>query len=89
MFDLTPEQLQKLDDWIVEVNERARAIQLEQGKTNEDLNWALGMTDPYPYYGAIGGGVTYSFTPTSIGVIVQITETITKEELDLTDYDTW
>jgi len=41
------------------------------------------------YYGAIGGGFTYHFTPTSLGCIVQIENAITKAVLDLTDYDNW
>ena len=40
-------------------------------------------------YGTIGGGYTYSFTPTSIGVIVKVRNTVTKAEIDLSDYDTW
>jgi len=41
------------------------------------------------YYGAIGGGFTYHFTPTSLGVIVTIENCVTKTVLDLTDYDSW
>ena len=43
----------------------------------------------YPYMGAIGGGTTYSFTPTSLGVIVKVHDALTKEVLDLSDYDSW
>ena len=42
-----------------------------------------------PYYGAIGGGVTYHFTQTSVGVIITVTEVLSGEKLDLTDYDNW
>jgi hypothetical protein len=41
------------------------------------------------HYGTIGGGYTYRFTPTSLGVIVQIENNVTKAVLDLTDYDSW
>ena len=41
------------------------------------------------YCGAIGGRITYSFTPTSIGTIVKIKDSVTGKELDLTDYYTW
>lgn len=41
------------------------------------------------YYGAIGGGYTYHFTPTALGVIIQIENNLTKVVLDLTDYDSW
>jgi cytochrome c biogenesis protein CcdA len=37
--------------------------------------------------GAIGGQFTYQFTPCSIGVFVSIVDCVTKEELDLSEYD--
>lgn len=40
-----------------------------------------------PYFGAIGGSTTYSFTPTGVGMI--ITVKYGNEELDLTEYDKW
>ncbi len=39
--------------------------------------------------GAIGGQFTYCFTPTSIGVAVVIKDSISGEELNVTDYDSW
>lgn len=36
--------------------------------------------------GAIGGRYTYSFTPTSVGTIVEVKDAITKDFLDITDY---
>lgn len=41
------------------------------------------------YTGAIGGRFTYSFTPTSIGVVVKVYDCIDKDELDISDYDSW
>ena len=41
------------------------------------------------YYGAVGGGLTYSFTPTGLGCIVVIKHESTGAELDLTDIDNW
>lgn len=41
------------------------------------------------YNGAIGGALTYSFTPTSVGDIVKVYDSRTKAEYDLTDYDSW
>lgn len=41
------------------------------------------------YYGAIGGGVTYQFTPTSLGVVCKVRHALTNAELDLTDYENW
>lgn len=41
------------------------------------------------YCGAIGGRYTYSFTPNSLGVGVIVTDNISKDSIDLTDYGGW
>jgi hypothetical protein len=41
------------------------------------------------YAGAIGGRFTYSFTPTSLDTIVKVTDGLTNNTIDLTDYDSW
>ena len=38
---------------------------------------------------AIGGRLTLHITPTSIGIIVKITDCISKQEIDLTEYENW
>ena len=40
-------------------------------------------------YGSIGGAYTYHFTPTSIGTVIKLENTVTKETIDLSDYDHW
>ena len=40
------------------------------------------------YMGAIGGGTSYIFSPTSLGPIIEF-ECNCKKKLDLTDYDVW
>ena len=47
--------------------------------------WMAGK--PKVYTGPIGGRLTYSFTPTSIGVAVSVKDCVTVEELDITDYE--
>jgi hypothetical protein len=47
--------------------------------------WDMG----FAYHGAIGGEITYLFTPTSIGVIVHIMHNVLNKKEDITDYDTW
>jgi hypothetical protein len=39
--------------------------------------------------GAIGGSYTYSFTPTTLGVVVKVKNNANGEEIDLTDYENW
>jgi len=41
------------------------------------------------YTGAIGGAFTYCFTPTGLGVIVKVRDSVSGQELDVTDYDSW
>ena len=40
-------------------------------------------------YGAIGGGYTYHITPTSLGAVLKVENTVTKAVLNLTEYDKW
>ena len=39
--------------------------------------------------GAAGGIYTYSFTPTGLGMVISVTNGITKETINLTDYNEW
>jgi len=60
----------------------------------EELKLAMWLEELEPkikdkYTGAIGGSLTYSFTPTSIGCVVKVEEVITREVIDLTDYENW
>ena len=41
------------------------------------------------YYGAIGGELTYSFTPNGIGCVITVKHESTGAELDLTDVSEW
>lgn len=71
MFSLTAVQKGRVRIWSVEQDDLVRS----QQNLNE------------PYYGAIGGELTYSFTPTSIGVIVKVAHAVTKSKLDVSDYE--
>jgi hypothetical protein len=42
-----------------------------------------------PYYGAMGGGVIYSFLSTSLGDIITVKEAITGKELNVTEALGW
>jgi hypothetical protein len=39
--------------------------------------------------GAVGGLYTYSITPVSLGFVIKVTNNITQDVLDLSDYDSW
>ena len=57
--------------------------ELEQKTLNE---W-LKSKDLEVYCGAIGGRFTYSFTPTSLGMIIKVKDDLDGDEIDITDYD--
>lgn len=89
---LTKEQKDQIEDWLH--NNVYPDIITEQ-KSNMNRNdpvyfvaqhdWSEGI----PYQGASGGGITYKFTPTSIGIVIKVQEQWTGRELDVTDYDSW
>lgn len=85
-FELTETQVKQLNEWVVGVEQRAAAIQLENAKQK---GWMFHYPVKLPYYGAIGGGITFTFTPNGIGMYCRVTEAITGESIDLSDYDNW
>lgn len=72
-FELTPEQLEKIEVW-----EAAQDAKVAKQQGREE-----------PYYGAIGGALTYKFTPNSLGWGVRVVHNLTNEELDVSDYESW
>lgn len=85
IFSLTEEQLAKLNVWHEEVNRRAAENQANTPIGEKFIAMGLRL----PYYGAIGGALTFSFSGTSLGTACKVQEVITGEEIDLTDYDSW
>lgn len=77
MFEVTEEEHQKISTWQANLHKKL----IKEGKVT--------VVDGYPYSGAIGGTLTYSFTPTSIGVVFKVKDNLSGEVLDLTDYDSW
>lgn len=84
-FSLNENQLEAIAVW---QNEQDRKV-VEEQKSRDDLPGYLTDNNTQPYYGAIGGALTYSFTPTSIGTVEKVFHSGTKQELDVTDYDSW
>lgn len=64
-------------------------IKLHEWSSNHECQFTY---DPekhqFPPTGAIGGGRTYSFTPTGLGVVAKV-KCACGEEEDLTDYESW
>ena len=80
IFSLTVEQRRKLQEW--KAAQDAKVVEMQKDEDHPFGN-------DKPYYGAIGGELNYSFTPTTIGLIVTVTNTLTNETIDLTEYDSW
>jgi len=76
VFNLNTQQYAKLNKWKQVQTEKAMKLQEVSGSS--ELN-----------AGAIGGVYTYSFTPTSLGTVVKITNGLTNDVLDLSDYEDW
>jgi hypothetical protein len=79
VFTLTEEQEEKLEVWRQEQDRKV--MEAQKGTECEQPGRA--------YYGAIGGAYTYSFAPTGIGDVVKVTNSETKETIDLSDYELW
>jgi hypothetical protein len=88
-FELSEDQVKKISEWYESIKPKIVEAQ------NPNFGYAYEVyANPVidkqePYYGTIGGGLTYSFTPTSVGMIIIVKESVTGEELNLTDYDSW
>jgi len=89
IFEITAEDNAKISKWLRD--EVYPSIVSEQLK-NPDIAQHLYPDDDgiirRPYTGAIGGGLTYEFTPTDMGVVTKV-RYFNGKELDLTDYDSW
>jgi hypothetical protein len=81
MFTVSAEDHKRISDWVAELRVKHSA----KFQTAREGPFKNCFTD----YGAIGGGLTYSFTPNNIGLVFTVTEALTGEVLDLSDYDSW
>lgn len=87
IFEVTKEQMQKIGEWVKEQDQIAIA---RQKKTMSAEDFSLLTSDgQYPYTGACGGGLTYSFTHTSLGMVTKVHYALNDETLDVTDYNDW
>jgi hypothetical protein len=71
-----------------------RRFELDDGqmKKANDFIVQCHTDDPDRNYGAIGGAFTYTFTPTSVGVVCKLfylKDTEHEKVVDLSDYGSW
>ena len=76
-FDISEEDWERIMAWQQEID--AKVMEQQKGTDMERPGVA--------YYGAIGGGYTYSFTPTGLGTVVKVRNGLTGDVLDITDYE--
>lgn len=79
MFELNDRQREKLAIWSKEQDQKV--IEKQKGTPLEHADEA--------YYGCAGGSLTYLFTPTTIGLVIEVKNNYTGEMTNLTDYDEW
>lgn len=84
-FSVDDVQRDKLAVWVAEQDE---IVRLRQVSSSDAFTRACARTGA-AYYGAIGGALTYCFTPNSIGEVLTVKHAGTDAEIDLTDYDCW
>ncbi len=99
LFRIGPELLTELRAWQEQVDRSIAEEQVRTGKFFDGsrlkknivggVRASLERGEPIPYRGAIGGGYRYSFVPTALGCVVEVRSTISRDGLDLTDYDAW
>ena len=82
-FKIPEECLPKLIKWISQQDQKVIKEQKSSAVPETIRN------SGYAYYGCTGGGYTYSFTPTTIGMCISVKNNITKEEIDLTEDTDW
>lgn len=86
-FHISSKQEKILTKWLQELDQKTIEIQKE---IMHPAEWSeLTCDGKYPYYGTTGAGVVYKFIPTSLGIVVKVQHSFTKEEIDLTEYDYW
>jgi hypothetical protein len=62
---------------------------LSEDQNKKLAEWIDAKNNPDAYTGAIGGRWKYCFTPTSLGIVTRVVDTLDNSEIDLTDYDMW
>ena len=84
-FGLNKVEQAAVDKWAASLRAEIMSIQEKtmRGQGVDDIITAD------PYYGATGGGLTYSFIPTSLGTICVVKEMITGKELNVCEATDW
>ena len=85
-FGLNVAEAATITEWVESLRPEIMAIQ-NAGSKRTGIDDSI--TGGEPYYGATGGGLSYTFIPTSLGTIITVKETITGKELNVSDALGW
>lgn len=90
-FELSDDEQIRVLRWTRELEQN---LALEQLKDADKAPLVVRLDDGtlYPYLGAIGGGLSFVITTTSLGDVFRVywcMGTELEQSLDLTDYDLW
>lgn len=72
-FELSQRNVNEINVWLK-----------EQEKKEKEM-----FADKQRPHSCIGGALTYSFTPTSIGMAIVVRNCVTKDELDISHAEDW
>lgn len=64
-------------------------FELDPTQKKKAYSWMKKLIKDNAEVGTIGGRFTFSFTGTGLGLIIKVIDNVTKQELDLTDYENW
>ena len=64
-------------------------FQLNPEELKKLEQWIKSLPGQDANLGAIGGRLTFSFTPNNLGCVIKVIDNVSKQELDLTEYESW
>jgi len=83
---ISPEEIRTMKDRVID--QRTKAFSLSDTERTKYTQWKQQQEEKTKSnYGAIDGAYTFEFTPTSLGIIKHVSNSVTKERTDITDYD--
>ena len=81
--------LSKVTGEIKPLKRECRTFQLSESETAKANAWECEQTKKADKPATIGGRFQYRITPTSVGLVVKIYDTLLQEEIEVTEYENW
>jgi len=86
-FEITDEDQNKINEWLIKLHPRimelSKKFYVDTNRLTPEEFSTLTNNNKIPYYGAIGGGLTYSFLPSYVDISISVREILTGEVLHL------